>query len=150
MQISKSSYRSRREAAAASSPRFYTGRPCKWGHDAERFTCNGGCVDCLNPKLARPVITGGNVHTLHVAFPAFRLVNGKPVECPPPSPEAVAYVQQWLLQNVRTIVDEFEAQRAAKVPRVLVPTDKTMGTPLDEFRAKGWTDAQLVQHGYAA
>lgn len=36
----------RREALEAGLKRFYTGRPCKHGHDAERFTTTGGCVKC--------------------------------------------------------------------------------------------------------
>lgn len=36
----------RREAAEAGLKRFYTGKPCKFGHDAERFTTTGGCVKC--------------------------------------------------------------------------------------------------------
>lgn len=28
--------------------RFYTGKPCKKGHLAERYVTNGGCVMCVN------------------------------------------------------------------------------------------------------
>lgn len=40
----------RRTALNQNRTRFYTGRFCKYGHDAERFTSNGGCVECINPK----------------------------------------------------------------------------------------------------
>lgn len=28
--------------------RFYTGRPCRNGHDCERYVSMGGCVQCIN------------------------------------------------------------------------------------------------------
>lgn len=31
----------------------------------------------------------------------------------------------------------------------ITATPKTNGIPLDAFRTQGWTDAELVQHGYA-
>ena len=37
---------SRQEAAALGRKRFYTGKPCKYGHDAPRFVSTGGCVAC--------------------------------------------------------------------------------------------------------
>ena len=36
----------RKEAAKRGLSRFYTGRPCKFGHDAERYVTNGQCVIC--------------------------------------------------------------------------------------------------------
>jgi hypothetical protein len=29
--------------------RYFTGEPCKHGHNTERYTANGGCVECVNP-----------------------------------------------------------------------------------------------------
>lgn len=37
---------SRQEAAALGRKRFYTGKPCKYGHDAPRFVSTGGCTAC--------------------------------------------------------------------------------------------------------
>ncbi|WGL97371.1 hypothetical protein QE177_09065 [Arsenophonus sp. aPb] len=37
---------SRKEAVEFGQTRFYTGKPCKKGHIAERFTSNGVCVTC--------------------------------------------------------------------------------------------------------
>lgn len=37
---------SRQDAAALGRKRFYTGRSCKYGHDAQRFVSTGGCVAC--------------------------------------------------------------------------------------------------------
>lgn len=36
----------RREAAERGLKHFYTGKPCKRGHDSPRFTTTGGCVKC--------------------------------------------------------------------------------------------------------
>lgn len=37
----------RAEAKAAGAPQYYTGKPCKQGHDAPKFTCSGSCTECL-------------------------------------------------------------------------------------------------------
>jgi hypothetical protein len=34
------------EAKEIGSPRYFTGKPCKWGHVAERFTPNKVCAEC--------------------------------------------------------------------------------------------------------
>lgn len=36
----------RKEAFERGLKRFYTGKPCAKGHDAERFVTTGGCVKC--------------------------------------------------------------------------------------------------------
>lgn len=36
----------RAEAAAQGRKRFYTGKPCKYGHDAQRFVTTGACIAC--------------------------------------------------------------------------------------------------------
>ena len=36
----------REDAQARELTRYYTGRPCKHGHVAERYTQNGMCVEC--------------------------------------------------------------------------------------------------------
>lgn len=41
----------RQAAADSGRTRFYTGRPCKHGHMAERFVSGGGCVECVNPVI---------------------------------------------------------------------------------------------------
>ncbi len=43
----------REDAARLGKPKFYTGKPCKKGHIAERYTCNAGCVYCINPPRYR-------------------------------------------------------------------------------------------------
>lgn len=36
----------RMEAAKAGLNRFYTGKACRNGHNAERYVLNGTCVEC--------------------------------------------------------------------------------------------------------
>lgn len=49
----------RRDAAAAGLTRYYTGKPCLHGHDAERFVSSGRCLTCSYP-FAKPK---GNAYT---------------------------------------------------------------------------------------
>jgi len=42
--------KTRAEAKAAGSPRYNTGKPCKHGHVADRFTSSGSCSECLAPR----------------------------------------------------------------------------------------------------
>lgn len=45
---------SRDDAYRAGKTRYFTGKPCKNGHLAQRYTSTGGCVECLAPlKLRR-------------------------------------------------------------------------------------------------
>ena len=37
---------SREEAHAKGLKHFYTGKPCKYGHDSHRFVTTSGCVKC--------------------------------------------------------------------------------------------------------
>lgn len=37
---------SRQEAIEAKVNRYFTGGPCKNGHVSERWTLNGGCIEC--------------------------------------------------------------------------------------------------------
>lgn len=37
----------RSEAKALGAPQYFTGKPCKQGHLAPKFTCSGSCTECL-------------------------------------------------------------------------------------------------------
>ena len=37
----------RSEAKASGAPQYFTGKPCKQGHLAPKFTCSGSCTECL-------------------------------------------------------------------------------------------------------
>ena len=39
-----------KEAISLGSPRYFTGKPCKFGHVSERFT-KSGCVECSSIRL---------------------------------------------------------------------------------------------------
>mgnify|MGYP001592529328 FL=1 len=39
-------------AAKLGLNRFYTGRPCGYGHDAERLVSNGSCCKCSSDRAA--------------------------------------------------------------------------------------------------
>jgi hypothetical protein len=41
----------RRQAITQRLTKFYTGRPCIYGHLTNRYTKNGACCDCINPKF---------------------------------------------------------------------------------------------------
>lgn len=38
---------SRKAAIAVRSRRYYTGKPCLYGHLAERMTISGACMECM-------------------------------------------------------------------------------------------------------
>ena len=42
--------RTRSEAKAAGSKRYFTGKPCKHGHFEPRYTCDGACMECSRLK----------------------------------------------------------------------------------------------------
>ena len=42
----------RKEAAAAGLKKYNTGRPCRHGHMADRYTESGACCDCLKNMIA--------------------------------------------------------------------------------------------------
>ncbi len=40
----------RYNAREACKPRYYTGKRCRRGHDAERFTASGNCCQCSKER----------------------------------------------------------------------------------------------------
>lgn len=43
----------RSEALRQGLPKYRTGRPCKHGHDSERYTLSGVCVQCVADQKSR-------------------------------------------------------------------------------------------------
>jgi recombination endonuclease VII len=41
---------SKKDAMAVGKDRYFTGRPCKYGHVAERNVVRGDCVECINSR----------------------------------------------------------------------------------------------------
>lgn len=55
---------SRAEAHAQGLRRFYTGKPCKYGHDSQRFVSTGGCCACnagRSKVFSKAISSGGKV-----------------------------------------------------------------------------------------
>jgi hypothetical protein len=42
----------RQEALAIGYVHYYTGKPCKHGHDSERYTKSRTCIECNQCKVA--------------------------------------------------------------------------------------------------
>jgi len=40
----------RKDAMLAGKLRYYTGNMCRNGHDCERYTSNGACIECIRPS----------------------------------------------------------------------------------------------------
>ena len=43
--------RTRSQALSAGSTKYYTGKPCPYGHITYRYTKSAACMDCARPKL---------------------------------------------------------------------------------------------------
>lgn len=109
--------KTRREAADAGESKYYTGKPCKNGHDGMRYTASGICCKCnsdgvkkyagrLNAaKVSRAV--GAFVHNLH----------------PDDHAAARAYCQALDLQRGRT-------------PWAPPVTEVVVGIPFDAVKAR--------------
>lgn len=46
-------YATRLDAKESGEPTYYTGTPCRHGHDARRYTTSGRCVECHNVAMAK-------------------------------------------------------------------------------------------------
>ena len=58
----------RAQAAAQGRKHFYTGKPCKYGHDSLRFTSTGGCMACNAARskvFSQAVAANGQAFTYH-------------------------------------------------------------------------------------
>jgi hypothetical protein len=91
---------SRNDAQARGLRKFFTGKPCKNGHIAERYVQNGTCVQCLNRRIA-PVIAAPNA-----AMPPSPYIFPSAARL---TPELVVYVHARVLQTLPEFVKEFEA-----------------------------------------
>ena len=85
---------SRADALAQGLVHFYTGKPCKAGHIVRRFTANGGCVDCVNPKR-RGVASGSKLLPCRIAIPESVTIEPHHVE------ELHALLTGWAMFKLR-------------------------------------------------
>lgn len=59
----------RNEAISVGQSRYFTGRPCKYGHLSERNTVTGACLECVkinqnaNQQRARDAIKNAKENT---------------------------------------------------------------------------------------
>lgn len=86
---------SRKDAGAEGLDRYFTGKPCRNSHLAERYTESGTCVVCnveRKRKKCRPPVAMARIPRVKPA--------GPPKTTPPnPTPEAVALLRrlvEWL------------------------------------------------------
>jgi 5-methylcytosine-specific restriction endonuclease McrA len=63
----------RRDAKIAGLKRYFTGRPCKLGHLAERFVAGGCCAECLRASSKR--WGAANPEKIRAATVRWRLLN---------------------------------------------------------------------------
>lgn len=71
---------SKSEARANKLVHFYTDVPCKNGHLSPRFTSNGACILCQNPKTKRKLIQRDEVAVYHPGFTWDRINRAKIVD----------------------------------------------------------------------
>jgi len=133
---------SRDDAHAEGKRRYYTGQPCRKGHDCERYVINGACIDCThrrpapgpNPDRHR------NVHAVPLVF------NLEPM----PTRAELLVLARYL-----------EPLAAAELIRMrnpanwtiadLWPTEKCFaaGYDIHVMHGNGWTVQQLIEHDWA-
>ncbi len=112
--------RTRREAAENGLTRYFTGKPCKYGHASERFTSSGACIECQNSAL-RGLYRSRAPRVLRPGTKAARFAVTIPAELTPVdflrlSQHVATLVLRWtedyMRQNASRLTDE-NAQTAA-------------------------------------
>lgn len=133
----------RDDAYAKGLPRFYTGRPCKRGHLAERFVVNGACTSCVNFKRI-PALSAPNyaVPPSGYIFPRGVII----------TPQLISAVHAKVLARIHDLVNEVErdtGESAMREGTYFMTSNAGTSTRLDFIR-QGWTDAQLLAEGLMA
>jgi hypothetical protein len=113
----------RGESLALGRKRYYTGQPCKHGHDAQRFVSTGACVACnvVRSRLfanSKNSTAGRFVYSLH----------------PDDHAAALAYCQALDLARGRTprhpqSQDEFVGPSAEYIERAIALTREALDPP---------------------
>lgn len=126
---------SRADAHAQGRKRFYTGKPCKYGHDSQRFVTTGGCVAC-NAARARAFTDKGAGRSGMFSYPLH----------PEDFAAAHAYCQALDMQRGKTpqpllsdtsaplvgmTVEEAEVARARIFADKLAPAEKLPHVPAE-------------------
>lgn len=121
---------SREQAFSQNFKRFYTGRPCKHGHDAQRFVSTGGCVACNNRRSKlfaniKAAATGGFFYDLHpddyaaarAYCQALDLARGRVPEVPRGAERAAEHHE--IIERREQLLAQYAPQPAA--PREIKP-----------------------------
>jgi hypothetical protein len=101
---------SRHDAANQGRHKFFTGKPCKHGHTAERYVVNGTCTECASWKIlkAQQSLTRSVRHS-NVAMPPSGYAFPAGTEL---TPERVAYVHTMVLRYIAFWSDEYDRKLA--------------------------------------
>lgn len=144
---------SRKDAAGLGLARFFTGRPCKHGHIAERYVTTGACIPCLrsfSQKYNAEYSSAGRVPTVRVSMQLhaddaekvylladyLNKVRGLPACVRPARIDGTPwelYVRSWLTHPVNNRPTLADVRRSAVV-RGIVPDEYSPGTaPFEEW-----------------
>jgi hypothetical protein len=101
----------REEAIARGFVKYYTGVPCKHGHDTYRYTTSGGCQYCVNRvRFSGP--KGNNVKHFTLIFPSS---GGSPTE------QETLAIGRYLQERAYGVL--LEIRRQLEVPPPKPPYD---------------------------
>lgn len=95
------------EAISSGARRYFTGRPCRRGHVAERFAGNGACVECFKSNTMR-AYRAKNAQRLAAYNSAWKKDNKEKVN---------AASNRWKKENAERVRAWNAARWAAKLKR---------------------------------
>jgi hypothetical protein len=125
---------------------YFTGKPCKRGHIAQRYTSTGGCRDCQNWKVI-PALSSPNT-----AVPPTPYIFPTGVDL---SPELVSYVHGRVLRDMlpkasreyarllQQLGDDHTRPTHSTALAIQRLRDAEIAAARERLRGEGWTDAQL-------
>jgi hypothetical protein len=137
-------------AAARGEKTYYTATPCRKGHLSRRYVSNGACIECLHPKAQAPDANSGKVLVTMTTAVSTRMAQKFEVlelakeRCLAGFTEAWAWAEkEWTRRSAYMVKPGAGGS--------LAPTAKCVaqGRTLDQFRAAGWSEGQLVYEGWA-
>lgn len=143
---------SRKDAAFSGLPRFFTGKPCKYGHLSERYVTTGACIQCLRAfsaqyRQAAPSHVVPSVRLAAYVHPAdaekvyqtidyLNKTRGLPPAVRPASTDGTPwelYVRSWLTRPVN-LRPSLASVRSSAIARGIAPDRYSPGaTPFEEW-----------------
>lgn len=143
---------SRNEAVNSGLPRFFTGKPCKYGHLSERYVTTGACIQCLRNSAAKYRQAGslGQARTVRLAayvhpddaekvyqtIDYLNKMRGLPAAQRPADPNGTpweVYVRSWLTRPP-TSRPSLASVRSSAVARGITPDEYSPGAvPFEEW-----------------